>query len=766
MAFSDSAYDVILNGKGYMLARKSADGTGPRRWSVESVGAAITQQLPEEGRYGNQQPTIEVPMVWTGGDLGYGDKERRSERRYHYSTDIDARFPERVIPGPQVISLTGTTAGAVNAFFEQNDTLFVLGGRYCYYIKSDDTFAVSKDFGSGKVAWSATRWGTGAYIGLGYGNPFWQRAYNADPTAGWTQGNNPIGYSVAHKDSLWASVGAYSVASVAANPMVWGDWSAAYTIGDPGSSITSMGSSADIVYIGKTDGLHALDNSGDAPCLTPELRAYPDAANCANMRSWHGLWLVPHIRGFYSYQELGDSGFRITPLGPNHDLDVDNPIRGRITAMVGDDRWLYAAIWNGTTAYILAGREAKEEEQKYGPMIWHPLCTAGDAAVGAMHISTLRSYPALWFASGTTIKYFKLPVYSDDPQTDTTYTYASSGSIYLSFQNWQSPATAKVFKSLEIETDNASTFTGLSVYYKIDQDKTWTSAGRVTSSPRASLPIAEAGIIGVGIRVRIDYWTRGGSTPVVLRRVVCRAIERPRQVDVISMVVRCGNDVTLRNRVRCPRTGAQMLAELKGLAQDNIGVVPLVDIVGSQRDVVVLPPVSEAEAAQDGELAREIYATVRMAVVQVAEPVFTLVRLPISGAEYEGIIIPLELPTHVGKHVADDYFSINIAGTSSVQGIFTVAGPITDLRIENTTTGDVLSLSGTTIDDGDWYKFDSFSRYKTVVDSNGTNQIGKLAAGSNLDSFTLMPGKNIIHITGTATAQNTEGTLEYLPKDV
>jgi len=228
--------------------------------------------------------------------------------------------------------------------------------------------------------------------------------------------------------------------------------------------------------------------------------------------------------------------------------------------------------------------------------------------------------------------------------------------------------------------------------------------------------------------------------------------------------VRCADGMALRNHVRCPRTGAQMLAELKALASENVGVVSLVDIIGAQRQVLVLPPVSEQEAQHEGDLPREILATVRMAVVEIAEPVLLSMNLRISGAVSAGAV-PTVVPTVIGKTVADDYITVHIDGTAATYGILTINGPITGLKIENLTTGHKLELPGITIAQGDWYQFDMRSRIKTVTDSNGADRSSQLSADSDLNEFVLVAGENHLHISGAATNQYTEGMLQYLPKD-
>ena len=170
----DAAYDIVLDDRGYMLAREDQIGTGPRRWQVETVGASIASQSPKEGQYGNQAPIIELPMVWHTGHLGYGDAKQQQEGRYHYSVDMDARFPEQIIPGPKVHTLATTATAPINRILEYRGQLYALGGRYLFSVQRDNTLVTEKDLGAGKVATDAAIFNQKMYVGMGFAEPFWE----------------------------------------------------------------------------------------------------------------------------------------------------------------------------------------------------------------------------------------------------------------------------------------------------------------------------------------------------------------------------------------------------------------------------------------------------------------------------------------------------------------------------------------------------------------------------------------------------------------
>ena len=699
-----SVYDITLKQgvvtRGYLLARQGSLGRGTRRWSVEAVGASIAQQTPTEARYGNQPAIIELPMVFRSTHKGYGDSRVMADDRYHYSLNVDGRFPQQVIAGPLVnevathkdfeVTITDNTetistafqsgelfaanGGAVPGvgdyfevlglgdftaddletakgsavaandffevtnnglgmeavaylglgancvgFFEQDGMLFFVGGRKCLYLKTDGASGIAKDFGAGEVATDCVMFDGKAYVGLGYGTAFHERASNADPTLGWSQAAALyMGYISPFKDRLWASTSIHEVKCVATAPKTAANWSCAYGVGDPGKSITSLAELAELLYVGKTNGLFVLDSSGLGQMATPELGSVVSSANCVNMRPWHGSMWVPHERGLFNYRAMGTQGFLVTPATPGAFAAADNPIKGKITALVGDDRWLYAALYtaDGDT-YILAGRQAMGDEQAFGPMIWHPLAKLTGKKCDAMHISGLWTNPRLFLSHNKDVAYIILPRKGENPVSDTAYRYALSGSIYYPAHCWLSPTTKKLWKSIEIEGSKITSARYIDVYYCIDEG-VWLKAGTANRSPRDIVALPAAGVGGTKIEIRLDLTLPDATQTPRIYSVVVRGVERPPTIKVITVAIRCADNMRLNSGRPERRTGAEILTELEALAQLDEAVI-LRDTIGVERWVLVLPPIGEVETVQrDGQKPEKV-AMVRMAVFEAQE---------------------------------------------------------------------------------------------------------------------------------------------------
>lgn len=635
----DPRYDIVLtdgqNRYGYMLARGEALGRGARSWQVESAGASLVQRSPTEQQYGNQPAPIETPVVFRTWHRGYGDERQLQEGRYHYALNADARFPAQILPGPYVHLIApptlpvGVTADPITAIFEQDGFLFVLAGRYCYYLDGAD-LEIANDFGAGETALSATVFGGNAYIGMGYTEPFWERASGPNPAAGWTQAGAGlyIGYSASFKDRMWASVSESTVRAVAADPMTGADWTAEYAIGDATHTITSLAELNDMLYVGKTDGLYALDQEGQGKQLTPELKGAISANNCVNMVGWQGMLWVPHVRGLFQYQSMGAQGYQVAPGTPGAFVPDANPVRGRITALAGDNRWLYATLYTqGGNSYLLAGRRAFQDEPEL--LTWHPLAALSSTWCRTMKLSGLWTSPRLLFGAGTSLAYIVLPQDGENPLQDSNCRYATSGSIYFPAHDCYAPSTWKVWKSIEVCGSGFTQQRYVDVYYRMDGG-VWRLAGRVTRGPRFVLALPVMGVAGIEVEVRLDFTLPSSSVPCIVEKVALRAAERPSVVKVVTAAIRCSDGLPLRNGSRERRSGTQILQELEELVVLPRAVL-LTDTIGHERWVLPLAPLRESELAQFGNETPERVAMLSMAIFEAEATVDTGVDIAVYG---------------------------------------------------------------------------------------------------------------------------------------
>lgn len=610
---TDNAYDIELDGVGYMLARREQLGTGGRSWQVTSVGASLTKEFGAAAKVGGLPAAYEFAISWDDLSAGYGAEWDKGDKRYYQSFFADCRFEEGVTPGPETkfISAAFDTAN-IRKFIEFDGKLFVITDRYCYRINADESVTVENDFGSGKVAFALAVFNNVLYVGMGWSEKIWKRT-----TAGvWTQATDAVyaGHFAVLNDRLWASNAKNTVRNVAADPFTLSDWSASYTIGESASAITHMIGHNDMLYVGKTDGVYALDGSGISLQLLPELKTSPYVLNCRNMLVWHGILFVPHLRGLFAIINRGEFGFSVQNCNPGMDSNATASTVGFVTGLACDDRWVYAAVKTTSPAYniICAGREAKADEQAHGPMVWHPIHLA---LVGCddLHVSGLWTNPRMFYGNSAGVDYLVLPRSNVNPRQDPYCGFNNQMHLYYPRNDSGAPSTPKIYKSVEVETEGLSTSAYLDVYYYLDEAPASTKLGRVNSSPRSVLQLGgPEGVTGQSIQIMVQYTGPGGVSPrPFIRRLTVRGVERPKQAELIRATIRCADNLPTRFGRPDRRKGETLLANLKTLASDT-RAVKLTDLVGSERYVVVVAPVEEMESAQEGCLPREVLAQVHM----------------------------------------------------------------------------------------------------------------------------------------------------------
>lgn len=147
------------------------------------------------------------------------------------------------------------------------------------------------------------------------------------------------------------------------------------------------------------------------------------------------------------------------------------------------------------------------------------------------------------------------------------------------------------------------------------------------------------------------------------------------------------------------------------------------------------------------------------------EPVYN--DFGMSGGGSDSLSIPMTVPMFVGASSFDTTKIIPYTGTDKTYPQIIISGPVTDLVIENLTTGDKLDFNGVTIVNGDTYTIDLRPGFKTVVDSSGNNKIADLTADSDISTFSLQPhpiaqnGANELQVSGTSTSATTNVSLLY-----
>jgi hypothetical protein len=135
--------------------------------------------------------------------------------------------------------------------------------------------------------------------------------------------------------------------------------------------------------------------------------------------------------------------------------------------------------------------------------------------------------------------------------------------------------------------------------------------------------------------------------------------------------------------------------------------------------------------------------------------------------------IPMAVPEKIGGSDIDTSTVINYHGTWREYPIIRIYGPITDVIIENSSTGDKLDFTGYSIGSSDYIYIDTAFGVKSVILNgttidDGTNIIDKLSDDSDLLSFHLEPRKanetyhaNSIRVQGIEINVDTKIEIAY-----
>jgi hypothetical protein len=109
---------------------------------------------------------------------------------------------------------------------------------------------------------------------------------------------------------------------------------------------------------------------------------------------------------------------------------------------------------------------------------------------------------------------------------------------------------------------------------------------------------------------------------------------------------------------------------------------------------------------------------------------------------------------------AAGYFaSVNNAGSFDEYPIIVLSGPLTNPIITNVATGEVLDFTGTTIAENTSFTIDLRYGHKSVIDTTAANRISALTSASDLATFHLQPGYNLLTMVASGTDANSAASI-------
>jgi len=251
------------------------------------------------------------------------------------------------------------------------------------------------------------------------------------------------------------------------------------------------------LYMLTAEGLYAIDVYAKK-AYKQEVR-FPLTTQAKCGMYWNGSVYISTGMGIAKITNSGVSQF-----GPDEDDGLDTDYQGYIYDMIGTSHWVIVCVAGGTKDSIL-----KRHETMGG---WHQIYTSTSAIEHLLYSpASLYAPGRLWFSEGTNIKYVQFPDLTHDVTKVSGYTYAASGSLYLSRLSTLS-IIPKIALRVEALTQDLNASEKVTVSYKADDDADWTSLGDFTTSAHPSIAFGtNLGVSFNDIRFKLDF-ARGATT--------------------------------------------------------------------------------------------------------------------------------------------------------------------------------------------------------------------------------------------------------------
>ena len=249
-----------------------------------------------------------------------------------------------------------------------------------------------------------------------------------------------------NSNQIWYTSGPGETPALADWSPLFPDYKAVGTA--TGGRITNMVSSGQVLYIGKEEGLWAINSNipGDAyeVIMVMDWRALKSADNFKAMAVWNGNLFFNVKHALY---EFATSGVW-TNVGPTNDAGLPNAERGKPVSILTTPAYMYVAID--------AGSSGRSSLLCYNSKGWHHI-VEGDK-LGDRILSLGYNYDddpdRLWYSEGGKIRYINMPEQSDNPYVYTDMHYANHGWLVTSKIDAKMAALDKEWFTVRVDSDN------------------------------------------------------------------------------------------------------------------------------------------------------------------------------------------------------------------------------------------------------------------------------------------------------------------------
>ncbi len=407
-----------------------------------------------------------------------------------------------------VYPTSGQHRGQVHAFADYNSNLYIaVGGSLLKY--NGSTLSHIKSF-----TYPITSMGVyGDYLYIGQmGDMYWYmdtsetctQASGADDKFDYCQTIGSTFYVVRLPNSYDTSTAPPAFAGATA-------------LGNKNVSLTGIVRHPSTVRLLKEDGLWSTTAQ-----LTPLLEQDRVTDGCKNSIAWGDKVYLK--TGVSSLWEFDDSDDTLASISPS-DYISNSAYIDDIQALVGDQSYLYAIQDYSTKVNLFAGRY--ETIDNSTDWRWHPIAQITSADVTAAHISSVGA-KKLWYGTVTpTLGYFAHPTQFGDVDSDSNYTFASSGTLTTAWIDCNFPDDEKNWYSLDVHGSNLSATQYISISYQLQGRTDWELLGVCDIVAPFRLLYFPEDVHSKKIRIKVTLATGDTATSPVLEKLFLYSQIRP-----------------------------------------------------------------------------------------------------------------------------------------------------------------------------------------------------------------------------------------------
>lgn len=577
-------YDLLLDLENYPIGLMFAQGER----KPKQIRAQVGQRTEDE-----QLRSLEAPRVWQDFSGGGGYSRHLIDGTYEECEFGETSYPLIFTPAGYLQHVTmplqipeDDVLGnrSICFFFELSNgagltDLYMGAGQYIFKIPlGTGAPVVDADFGTGKVVYKAQVVNDRVFVSIN-GDRMWRKIAGGT----WSQSAEVatahmalVNWTIRTSGSVsnaWRLIGQDTATTfrhidVDSDPMIAGNWSVQYQVGDTAHPIHSVASSNHHVWWVKQNGVHDVDERGYSPLLSSWLESIDARNGIASIVHPDGWLYASHHQGLARVW-VGDPMVKQADPGWVHfgaDLPYEGRIKGQCTALALNAGKLVAAFYNDQsgTSWICEGQDRRTVGlEGRGPIVWHGAKAVIEGKVTTLHVNSLQGLPRLHI--GWTNRdgfgrysYQWLPKqsspYADWLDDSSTYYFQPTCRIFLPADPWGAPTGRKRIWAWELETENLVSGNTWAVHAAADNGE-YSLQGAATSSPYTDLPVAASSVKGRAIRVRIDGTgapSLDGAVPLASGPPILRALRATAEIDVklgtyLEYRVVVGEGVQLRN---------------------------------------------------------------------------------------------------------------------------------------------------------------------------------------------------------------------------